>query len=96
MNVLRKLVGVAAVGAPGRMMDRARAAKPRRFRPLAEPMEARALLSHVALAPAMADPVPTGPGAGAMVVVNGQVEMQPGQIVVNGQVEMQPGQIAAK
>jgi hypothetical protein len=108
MNSPRESVGAAAVRILSRMMNRPRAARLRRFRPVAEPMEARAVLSHVAFTPAMTGPIvigrgpssdataadagpglapatvsPSGPGIGAMVVVNGQVEMQPGEIVVN-------------
>jgi hypothetical protein len=103
MNFSCESVGAAAIQILRRMIDRPRAAKPRRFRPLAEPMETRAVLSHVAIAPAMAGPaasgrgpsaivdgqglssdamvVPSGPGIGDMVIVNGQVENQPGDVV---------------
>jgi hypothetical protein len=96
MNSPRESMGAAAVRILSRMIDRPSLAKPRRFRPLAEPMEARAVLSHVALTPAMIDPSavghgpsaivdgrPSSPGIGAMVVVNGQVETQPGDVLVH-------------
>jgi hypothetical protein len=70
MNSLRKWVGAVAVRIRSRTTDRPSQARPRRFRPLAEPMEARALLSQVALTGAMTDPNPTGHGA-VEVVVNG-------------------------
>jgi hypothetical protein len=96
MNSPRESMGAAAVRILSRTINRRRAARPRRFRPLAEPMEARAVLSHIALTPAMIDPSavgrgpsaivdgrPSSPGIGDMVVVNGQVEIQPGDVVVN-------------
>jgi hypothetical protein len=117
MNSLHESAGAAAVRILSWMTKRSRAAKPRRFRPVAEPMEVRAVLSHVALTQAVIEPIatghgpsavvagtqpasdatsanagtdlglataaPSGPGTGDMVVVNGQVEIQPGEIVVN-------------
>ena len=94
MNSLRNSVGAAAVRILSRMIDRPSQPKSRRFRPLAEPMEGRALLSHLGLARAIVAPVAiadAGPhrhhgpavrsGARAMdtVEVNGQVEVQPGE-----------------
>jgi hypothetical protein len=67
MNSPSKSVGAAAVRVLSRMMDRPRAAR-RRFRPLAEPMEARALLSHIAPTRASIDPTAIGRGPSAIVV----------------------------
>jgi len=93
MNSPRESLAAAAVQILSRMMERPRASKPRRFRPLAEPMEARAVLSQVAftqtiVAPvAMANvdphripdkPAPSGFAVIDSVEVNGQVEIQPG------------------
>jgi hypothetical protein len=90
-------MGAATVRILSLMINRPKAARPRRFRPLAEPMEARAMLSQVALTPATIDPMaigrgpsavvdarPAAPGHGTiiMVEVNGQVEVQPGQVVL--------------
>src|SRR6516164_2885358 len=57
MNSPRESLGAAAVRILSRMIDRPRAAKLRRFRPLAEPMEARAVLSQVALTQTIVAPV---------------------------------------
>ena len=92
MNSPRESLAAAAVRILSRMMDRPKASKPRRFRPLAEPMEARAVLSHVALTQAIVAPVamayvgphriPDTPAPSGFAVdsveVNGQVEIQPG------------------
>jgi hypothetical protein len=90
MNSPSESVGAAAVRILSRLMDRPRAARPRRFRPLAEPMEARAVLSHVALAPAIAA------GHGPSAIVDGRQPSPPAvrpmdAVEVNGQVEVQPG-----
>ena len=76
MNSLLRSMGAVVVRFRSRTTDRPSQARPRQFRPLAEPMEARALLSQVAL-------IPTGQGA-ADIVVNGQTENQPGEVVVHG------------
>ena len=68
MNSSSESVGAAAVRILSRMMDRRRAARPRRFLPLAEPMEARAVLSQVALTRAIIDPTTIGRGPSAIVV----------------------------
>ena len=93
MNSPRESMGAATVRILSRLMDRPRAARPRRFRPLAEPMEARAVLSSVAFTHAIAAPMAmsqvglhANPGTTALprsvtmdtVNVNGQVEVQPG------------------
>ncbi len=67
MNSPRESVGAATVRILSRMIKRPPAAKPRRFRPLAEPMEARAMLSHVGLTRAMIDPIAIGRGPSAIV-----------------------------
>jgi hypothetical protein len=67
MNSPRKSVGAAAVRILSRMRDRPPRARPRRFRPLAEPMEARVVLSHVALTRAIIDPIAIGRGPSALV-----------------------------
>ena len=92
MNSPRESMGAATVRILSRLMDRPRAARPRRFRPLAEPMEARAVLSQVALTQTIVAPVamtyvgphripdmaaPSGFAVDS-VEVNGQVEIQPG------------------
>ena len=93
MNSPRESAGAAAIRILSRMMHRPRSARPRRFRPLAESMEGRALLSHLGFTRAIVAPTAIaeighhrhhGPaarsGATAMdtVEVNGQVEVQPG------------------
>jgi hypothetical protein len=50
---------------------------PRRFRPAAEAMEGRAMLSHAGLGAA----IHAGSGTLDTVVVNGQVEVQPDDVV---------------
>jgi hypothetical protein len=67
MNSPRKSVSAAAVRILSRMMDRSRAARPRRFCPLTEPMEARVVLSHVTLTRAIIDPIAIGRGPSAIV-----------------------------
>jgi hypothetical protein len=91
MNAPRESIGAAAVRILSRMIDAQRPAKPRRFRPLAEPMEGRIVLSHLNIPGAIIDPIV--PATVETVVVNGQVEIQPGDVVVNGQVEIQPGDV---
>ena len=76
MKSLREMVeALAGRGSSGRMV-RPRA-NPRRFRPVAEAMEGRAMLSQVALGAAIS----AAPGAMDTVVVNGQVEVQPDDVV---------------
>ena len=85
MNSPRESMGAATLRILSRMISRPTAARSRRFRPLAEPMEGRALLSNVALTHAMVDPATSGsPGRGPtdVIVVNGQVELQPEGIVL--------------
>jgi hypothetical protein len=60
-------VVAAAVRILSRMVDRPRAERPRRFRPLAEPMEARVVLSQVTLTRAIIDPIAIGRGPSALV-----------------------------
>jgi hypothetical protein len=67
MNSPRGSMGGAAVRILSRMINRPTAAKPRRFRPLAEPMEARAVLSHVALHQAITHPIAIGRSPSAIV-----------------------------
>ena len=97
MNSPHESMGVAAIGILSRMRDRPRAARPRRFRPLAEPMEPRVVLSHVTLTRANLDPITIGRGPSA--IVDGQRPCTPSgpgtmdTVEVNGQVELQPGAI---
>ena len=77
MKSLRELVGAMAGRDSWRSMTRPRADR-RRFRPLAEPMEGRAMLSHVGLG-GVVHPVPVALDSGGS---NGQVEVQPGDAVV--------------
>jgi hypothetical protein len=67
MNSPSESVGVAAVRILSRMMERRRAARSRRYRPLAEPMEARAVLSHVILHQAITHPIAVGHSPSAIV-----------------------------
>jgi hypothetical protein len=67
MNSPSESMGAAAVRILSRMMHRPPAARPRRFRPLAEPMEARAMLSHVGLPQAVIQPIAIGRGPSATV-----------------------------
>lgn len=67
MNTLRESVGAVAARILSRMTDQPRAAKRRRFRPLAEAMEARAVLSHVAVSTAIIGPIAVGRGSSAIV-----------------------------
>jgi hypothetical protein len=86
-------MGAAAVRVLSRLVDRPRTARPRRFRPLTEPMEARAVLSSVGFTHAIAAPMAmaqvglhANPGTTPLprsvtmdtINVNGQVEVQPG------------------
>jgi hypothetical protein len=73
MKSLRELVGAMAGRDSRSRMPRPRAER-RRFRPLAEPMEGRAMLSHVGLGGV----VHAGVGAMDSGGSNGQVEVQPG------------------
>ncbi len=85
MNSPCESMGAATFRILSRMINRPPAARPRRFRPVAEPMEGRALLSHVALTQAVIDPATTAsPGRGPtdVIVVNGQVELQPDGILL--------------
>ncbi len=97
MNSPRESMGAAAARILSRMIDRPPAARPRRFRPLAEPLEARAVLSPAPLTRAIVNPitlgcspaaigaaVPSGPRPLDVVEVNGQVELQPGDAVPSG------------
>ena len=74
MRSLREMmVGMLAGRGSSSEMGRRRAkANPRGFRPFAEPMEGRAMLSHAGFVPAPAAPRPLD-----TVEVNGQVEVQP-------------------
>jgi hypothetical protein len=116
MNSLRKSMGSAAVGILSRMMDQPRAARPRRFRPLAEPMEARVVLSSATLTRAILNPIAIGRGPSAIVAglrpATGAPAAATGPVLnhgaavpyvigtmdttveVNGQVELQPGDLA--
>jgi hypothetical protein len=67
MNSPRESVAAAAVRILSRMMDRPRAARPRRFRPGAEPMEARVVLSQVTLTRAITEPLAIGRGPSALI-----------------------------
>jgi hypothetical protein len=67
MNTPSESVGATAVRILSRMMDRPRAARPRRFRPLAEPMEARTVLSHVALHQAITHQIVIGRSPSAII-----------------------------
>ncbi len=73
MKSLRELVGAMAGRDSLTRMPRPRADR-RRFRPLAEPMEGRAMLSHIGLGGA----VHAGVGAMDTSGSNDQVEVQPG------------------
>jgi hypothetical protein len=77
MKSLRELVGAMAGRDSLTRMPRPRADR-RRLRPLAEPMEGRAMLSHIGLGGA----VHAGVGAMDSGGSNGQVEVQPGDAVV--------------
>ena len=116
MNSPRESMGAAAVGILSRMMDRPRAARPRRFRPLAEPMEARVVLSSATLTRAIINPIAIGRGPSALVAgprpATGAPSAATGPVLnhgaaapyvigtmdttveVNGQVEIQPGDLA--
>jgi hypothetical protein len=86
MNSPRESMGAATVWMLSRMINQPSATRPRRFRPVAEPMEARALLSHVALTATVIDPAMTAsPGRGPtdVIVVNGQTELQPDGVLRN-------------
>ncbi len=74
MKSLREMVAgvLAGRGSSSRMEGRRAKANPRGFRPVAEPMEGRAMLSHAGLLPA-----PAASAAMDTVEVNGQVEVQP-------------------
>ena len=117
MNSPRESVGAAAVRILSRIMDRPRAARPRRFRPLAEPMEARAVLSPVAVTRAIIEPIALGRGPSAIVGLRRPSSGAPSAgirhhlnhgavapsrpvtmdtVEVNGQVELQPGQVVLK
>jgi hypothetical protein len=105
MNSPGVSMGAAADRILSGMMDRPRAARPRRFRPLAEPLEARAVLSHVSLTRAIIDPIAVGRGPSAVVVGAPSAPTGPhlihgasapsgavtlATVEVNGQVELQP------
>jgi hypothetical protein len=75
MKSLRELVGAMAGRDSLTRMSRPRADR-RRFRPLAEPMEGRAMLSHIGLG--LGGAVHAGVGARDSGGSNGQVEVQPG------------------
>ncbi len=77
MKSLRELVGAMAGRDSLTRMPRPRADR-RRSRPLAEPMEGRAMLSHIGLGVA----VHAGVGAMDSGGSNGQVEVQPGDAVI--------------
>jgi hypothetical protein len=67
MNSPRKSRGAVAVRVLSRMSDRPQSGRSRRFRPLAEPLEARAVLSPLALTRAILDPIALGGGPPALV-----------------------------
>jgi hypothetical protein len=100
MNSPRESIGAATVRVLSRMFYRQPSARPRRFRPLAEPMEARAVLSHVGFTRAIIDPIALGHGSSAIVhrrlhlahATAALSSVRPMDAVeVNGQVEIQPG-----
>ena len=77
MNAFRTSLDAVARILP-RTIGRPAPARPRRFRPLAEPMEARALLSQFLPAPVSTDAPPVDCRPADTVGGNGQVENQPG------------------
>ena len=94
MNNLHKSVDTATSRIRWLILNRSRRARSRRFQPLTESMEGRTVLSHVSVTAAIMAPAAIGnagshqspaPGlSGGMhamdtVVVNGQVELQPGE-----------------
>jgi hypothetical protein len=114
MNSLHESVRAAAARILSQRTGRPRAMRSRRFRPLAEPMEARAVLSQLALPTMSVGPEGAGPGASVVVgrpqpsfdvaSADAGTYSDPGAadpsgaqtvIVVDGQVEIQPDQIAS-
>jgi hypothetical protein len=77
MKSLRELMGAMAGRDSWSRMPRPRADR-RRLRPLAEPMEGRAMLSHIGLG--IGGAVHAGIGAMDSGGSNGQVEVQPGDV----------------
>ena len=93
MNSPRESMGAAIVRIVSRLNDRPRAARPRQFRPRAESMEGRAVLSSVAFTNAIVAPIAMAHvGAQANLGTKGLVGLVPMDTIdVNGQVEVQPG-----
>ncbi len=75
MKSLRELFGAMAGRDPLTRMPRPRAGR-RRFRPIAEPMEGRAMLSHAGVVGAVHSVLRALDTSGS----NGQVEVQPGVV----------------